>query len=79
MSTHRHHRLAGAQDAAARAEAVRAGRCPYTSDTITACRFYEPESAYGSHPGAETCRHLARDSASHIQALRCVRERGGVG
>lgn len=78
MSTHRHHRLTGAQGAHGRAAAIAAGRCPYTSETIAACRFYEPASAHGSHPGAETCRFLVRDGDSHIRAARCVRAEVGV-
>ena len=57
-----------------RRETVRSVVCPYSSETIAACRHYEPVSAHSDRPGAEMCRHVVVErQGPHTRKLMCAR------
>ena len=51
-------------------------RCPYSGDTVTACRHYQPVSEHGDFEDAGACRHAIRVRVSdHVHQTECVRRR----
>jgi hypothetical protein len=50
--------------------------CPYSSETITACSHYHPNSAHGDYPeAAHCCYAVATRLGSFTRQMRCHRVR----
>jgi hypothetical protein len=51
-----------------------AGWCPYSEETVVACRHYEPLSAHGDFPEAGRCKEATVLSGpDHIRRTICRR------
>jgi hypothetical protein len=49
-------------------------RCPYSGETLTACRHYQAVSEHGDFAGAGACRHAIRIVVSErVHQMVCVR------
>ena len=52
-------------------------RCPYSGETVMACRHYQPVSEHGDCADAAACRHAIRVRVSeHVHQMVCVRSPG---
>jgi hypothetical protein len=50
--------------------------CPYSEETLTGCRFYQPISEHGGFPEAGQCKDAFLISgADHIRSTICARRR----
>ena len=49
-------------------------RCSFSSDSVMACRHYQPVSEHGDAADAAACRHAIRVPVSdHVHQLVCIR------
>lgn len=47
--------------------------CPYSEETVTACRYYRPRSEHGDAPDAASCRHaLVIHVSSAVRRRHCL-------
>ncbi|MBV9101846.1 MAG: hypothetical protein JOZ46_10520 [Candidatus Dormibacteraeota bacterium] len=52
--------------------------CPFSQETVAACRFYRPLSEHSDAPGAERCRYAdAVAVTNRVRRWICYREATG--